>query len=62
MLQWAVIVVVNLLLFEGMLLFLFPDRVQAFLNQADPRVLQVVGMIESMIGAALLASILFGGV
>ena len=60
MLRWAVIILVNLLLFEGMLLFLFPERVQAFLTHADPRVLQVAGMIESVIGAGLLATILFG--
>lgn len=62
MLRWVVIVLVNVLLFEGMLLFLFSDRVQAFLTDADPRVLQVAGLIESIIGAALLASLLFGEV
>lgn len=61
MFRWAVIVLVNVVLFEGMLLFLFPDRVQAVLTQADPRLLQLAGMLESIIGAALLALILLGG-
>jgi hypothetical protein len=48
----------SLFLLEGFMFSLFPAQVLAMLREADPRALQIAGMVETLIAATLLASIL----
>ena len=49
----------GLFLLEGFTFTLFPEQVLATLREADPRMLQVAGMIESVVAASLLACLFF---
>lgn len=49
----------SLFLLEGFMFSLFPAQVLAVLREAEPRALQIAGMIETLVAAALLASIFF---
>ena len=49
----------GLFLLEGFLFSLFPEQVLAALREAEPRTLQIAGLIESLVAASLLASLYF---
>jgi hypothetical protein len=52
------LVAVGLFLLEGAALALFPARVQAWLAEADPRSLQLAGLIETIVAFGLAGSLL----
>ena len=49
----------GLFLLEGFLFSLFPEQILAALREAEPRTLQIAGLIESLVAASLLASLYF---
>ncbi len=49
----------SLFLLEGFMFSLFPEQVLAALREAEPRTLQIAGMIETVVAAGLLASLFF---
>ena len=49
----------SLFLIEGFLFTVFPEQVLAALREAEPRVLQIAGLIETVVAASLLASLFF---
>ncbi len=49
----------SIFLLEGFLFSLFPEQVLAAIREAEPRTLQIAGMIETVIAASLLASLFF---
>ena len=49
----------SLFLLEGFLFTMFPAQVLEMLRQAEPRSLQIAGMIETVVAASLIASLLF---
>jgi hypothetical protein len=55
-----VVVALGLFLVEGCALSFFPTQVQAWLTEADPRSLQVAGLVETLVALGLMAAVLFG--
>lgn len=55
--RWVMILALTLLLAEGVALSFFPRQFKELLTEADPRWLQVAGVAETLIAAALLAGI-----
>ena len=49
----------GMFLIEGFLFSLFPSQVLQMLREADPRSIQVAGMIETVVAASLMASLFF---
>ena len=49
----------SLFLLEGFLFTMFPAQMLQMLRQAEPRSLQIAGMIETVVAASLIASLLF---
>jgi hypothetical protein len=49
----------SLFLLEGFLFTMFPAQVLEMLREADPRSLQIAGMIETVVAASFIASLLF---
>lgn len=58
--RWITLTALTLFLAEGFALTVFPRQFQEFLAEADPRSLQLVGLFETAIAAALIAGILLG--
>lgn len=56
--RWVTILALTLLLAEGVALSFFPQQFKELLTEADPRWLQVAGVAETLIAAALIAGIL----
>jgi hypothetical protein len=53
------IIAATLFLIEGFMFSLFPEQVLAALREAEPRVLQIAGLVETIVAASLLASLYF---
>jgi hypothetical protein len=51
----------TLFLAEGLTLSMFPTQFREFLLQMDPRLLQAVGLAETILAAGLMAGILLDG-
>ena len=49
----------SLLLLEGFLFSLFPQQMLTMLREADPRTLQIAGLIETVVAVGLMASLFF---
>jgi hypothetical protein len=49
------VLALTLFLFEGFTLSVFPTQLQNLLAEADPRMLQVAGLLETVVAAGLLA-------
>ncbi len=49
----------SMFLVEGFMFSLFPKQMLAALREAEPRTLQIAGMIETVVAASLLASLYF---
>ncbi|HEX3871366.1 MAG TPA: hypothetical protein VHV77_13065 [Pirellulales bacterium] len=48
----------TLFLTEGFVLSVFPAQFQQFLTEADPRLLQVLGVAETLLAAGLITGLL----
>jgi hypothetical protein len=53
------IIAASLFLLEGFMFSLFPQEVLAALREAEPRALQIAGLVETIIAASLLACLYF---
>jgi hypothetical protein len=49
----------SIFLVEGFMFSVFPAQVLAVLREAEPRTLQIAGMIETVVAASLLATLFF---
>jgi hypothetical protein len=49
----------SLFLLEGFMFSLFPEQVLAALRETEPRMLQIAGLIETIVAASLLACLYF---
>lgn len=58
-LEVIMLVAASLFLLEGFMFSLFPEQVLAALREAEPRMLQIAGLIETVVAASLLASLYF---
>jgi hypothetical protein len=58
--QWMTVMGLTLFLVEGFTLSVFPRQFKEFLTEADPRILQIAGLFETMVAAALIAGIVLG--
>ena len=58
--RWITILALTLFLAEGFTLTVFPRQFKAFLVEADPRALQMLGLIETVIAAGLITGIVIG--
>lgn len=58
--RWLTIIALTLFLAEGFALTVFPRQFKAMLVESDPGALQMLGLIETVIAAALITGILFG--
>jgi hypothetical protein len=58
-LRIVMIIAATLFLIEGFMFSLFPEQVLAALREAEPRVLQIAGLVETIVAASLLASLYF---
>ncbi|HVX60425.1 MAG TPA: hypothetical protein VHC19_07485 [Pirellulales bacterium] len=58
--RWLTVTALTLFLAEGFALTVFPRQFQEFLIEADPRALQLLGLLETAIAAGLIAGIMLG--
>lgn len=56
--EWLTVMALTLFLAEGFALTVFPRQFKEFLIEADPRTLQAVGLIETIIAGGLITGIL----
>jgi hypothetical protein len=56
--RWITMFALTLFLAEGFTLSIFPNQFREFLVQADPRTLQLTGLVETMVALSLIAGIL----
>lgn len=58
--RWITILALTLFLAEGFALTVFPRQFKALLVEADPKALQLLGLIETVIAAGLITGIVIG--
>ncbi len=58
--RWFMLIALMLFLAEGFALAIFPRQFQQFLIEADPRSLQLAGLVETVLAVALMAGIVAG--
>lgn len=58
--RWMMVGALSLFLAEGFALSVFPAQCRAFLLEADPRMLQWAGLLETVVAMGLMAGILLG--
>lgn len=58
--RWCTLFALTVLLAEGFTLSLFPEQFKAMLSQADPRTLQALGLVETVLALGLMAGIVLG--
>ncbi|HVU86961.1 MAG TPA: hypothetical protein VHD36_06555 [Pirellulales bacterium] len=56
--RWITLIALTLFLMEGFTLSVFPTQFKEFLVQTDPRTMQVMGLVETVIAVSLIAGIL----
>ena len=54
------LVALTLFLLEGFTLSVFPQQFKEFLIEADPRAMQAMGLVETVLAVSLIAGILVG--
>ncbi len=59
--RWITVLALTILLVEGVTLSFFPRQFKELLTESDPRWLQVAGVAETLLAAALLAGIAVAG-
>jgi hypothetical protein len=58
--HWITLTALTLFLAEGFTLSVFPTQFKEFLIEADPRTLQAMGLVETVVAVGLIAGILAG--
>lgn len=58
--RWFTLLALCLLLAEGFMLSVMPLQFQHWIEQANPRTLQLVGLVETMLVLGLMAGVLLG--
>ena len=58
--RWLTVMALTLFLAEGFALTVFPRQFKTFLVEADPRTLQLLGLIETIVAAGLITGIVIG--
>jgi len=58
--HWITMIALTLFLAEGFALTVFPRQFKEFLVEADPRSLQLLGLVETVIAAGLLTGLVAG--
>lgn len=58
--RWIMLAALTLFLAEGFTLSIFPAQFKQFLTEADPRALQAIGLVETVLAVGLIAGILAG--
>ncbi|MBI2825185.1 MAG: hypothetical protein HYX69_10910 [Planctomycetia bacterium] len=58
--RWVMLGALTLFLAEGFTLSIFPAQFKQFLTEADPRALQAIGLVETVLAVGLIAGILVG--
>ncbi len=56
--RWITLLALTLILAEGFTLSVFPAQFKEFLLHADPRTLQITGLVETLVALSLIAGIL----
>lgn len=55
---WLMVVALTLFLVEGFTLSVFPVQFQELLKQLEPRTLQAIGLVETVLAVGLMSGIL----
>ncbi len=58
--RWMTLLALSIFLAEGFTLSMFPAQFQQFLTTADPKLLQVLGVAETLLAAGLITGLLMG--
>jgi uncharacterized protein YjeT (DUF2065 family) len=58
LLRWITLAALAMILIEGFCLSLFPEQVRQLLAEADPRSLQLAGLVETIVAVGLAAAVL----
>ncbi|HEY4310438.1 MAG TPA: hypothetical protein VGN12_13380 [Pirellulales bacterium] len=58
--RWMTLMALTLFLMEGFTLSVFPVQFKEFLAQVDPRAMQAMGLVETVLAVGLIAGILVG--
>ena len=58
--RWLTLAALSMFLLEGFTLSVFPQQFQQLLATAEPRTLQVLGVVETMLAIGLIVGILAG--
>ncbi len=58
--RWITLIALTIFLAEGFTLSMFPTQFKEFLIEADPRLLQAVGLGETVLAAGLMAGLILG--
>lgn len=58
--RWIMLVALSLFLAEGFALSVFPAQFRDLISQLEPKSLQALGLVETVLAAALIAGVLFG--
>jgi hypothetical protein len=58
--RWIMLIALSLFLAEGFALSVFPAQFRDLISQLEPKALQTLGLIETVLAAALIAGVLFG--
>jgi uncharacterized protein YjeT (DUF2065 family) len=56
--RWITITALTLFLVEGFTLSVFPVQFQELLKQMEPRTLQAIGLVETVLAVGLISGIL----
>lgn len=59
LLRWLMALALTLFVAEGFTLSVFPRQFQDWMRDSDPRVLQIVGLVETTVAVGLLLGIVF---
>ncbi len=58
--RWLTLTALTLFLAEGFTLSVFPAQFKQFLLEVDPRSLQIMGLVETIVAVGLIAGIIVG--
>jgi hypothetical protein len=58
--HWVTLIALTLFLAEGFTLSVFPTQFKEFLVEVDPRTLQAMGLVETVVAVGMIAGILVG--
>lgn len=56
--RWLTMLALTLFLAEGFALSVFPVQFKEFLQEIEPRMLQLVGLVETLVAAGLLVGLM----